>query len=343
MPDDHVRLLDAVRVALTQQTPFRIVGSGSKTFLSHADRTASLLSTSDHTGVIEYRPEELVITVRAGTTLAELRRITAEHGQMWACDPPEFGGRGTVGGAIASGWCGPGRPWYGSVRDSLLGIQMINGYGELLRFGGKVMKNVAGFDVSRLLAGSQGTLGVILSASLKLLPEPEVSRTIAIPCTLEESLEVIKQYARKTSGLTGTCFVRDVLYLRFSGFASAVDDEIRTCARYEEVDSQMWHEIRDQTHPFFVHDDPLWRVSYPRGTHYRDFEHLLGNEYLAEWNGSLVWLTTRSSSHPDFSVVPHSVRGFRNAKYENPTSSKYASRIKHAFDPQKIFNPGVVI
>ena len=160
MHDDTSRLREAVAAALESHQPIRIAGSSSKSFLYSGDAAAPLLATSDHSGVVEYRPEELVITVRSGTSLSELKQVVAEHGQMWACDPPEFDGHGTVGGAIASGWCGPGRPWYGSVRDSLLGIELINGYGEVLRFGGKVIKNVAGFDVSRVLAGSNGTLGV---------------------------------------------------------------------------------------------------------------------------------------------------------------------------------------
>lgn len=341
MNDDTSRLCEAVNEAVAQQQPVRIIGEGSKTFLYSGDTTAPLLITSDHNGVIEYRPEELVVTVRAGTSLSELRDITATQGQMWACDPPEFGGAGTVGGAIASGWCGPGRPWYGSVRDSLLGVELINGYGEPLRFGGKVIKNVAGFDVSRLLAGSRGSLGVILSASLKLLPKPEHTRTAAMSCSLKESFDVIAQYARKTSTLTGTCYFDDTLYLRFAGVRPAVDQNMLEFTSHEEIDPKIWLEIRDQTHSYFVDDQPLWRVSFPRGTRYQ--EEVPDAEHLAEWNGSLVWYKTQTRIRPITKIKPYSVQSFRNIEHETPQINKYATRLKHAFDPQRIFNPRVVL
>ena len=343
MSTDSSPLQDAVNTALGQNQQLRITGEGSKSFLYAGDTTVPLLPTSDHKGVIEYRPEELVITIRAGTKLSELLEITAEHGQVWACDPPLFDGRGTVGGAIASGWCGPGRPWFGTVRDSLLGVEMINGYGELLRFGGKVIKNVAGFDVARLLGGSQGTLGVLLSANLKLLPIPENTRSIATCVSSEESTTLISQYARKTSTLSGTCYFDGKLYLRFTGVAAAVDHDMQAFESKEEIDPQFWQKLRDHTLPFFADDKPLWRVSLSRSTwfHNEDTEEI--EEFLAEWNGSLLWCKTKNSLRPTISTKPHAIRSFRNIKHETSQSSKYARRLKHAFDPQNIFNPGVVL
>ena len=341
--NDSSPLQDAVNTALEQKQPLRIAGEGSKSFLYSGDKTVPLLATSDHKGVIEYRPEELVITVRAGTKLSELRDITAEHGQMWACDPPLFDGRGTVGGAIASGWCGPGRPWFGTVRDSLLGVEMVNGYGELLKFGGKVIKNVAGFDVARLLGGSQGTLGVLLSASLKLLPAPEYTRSIATSLNSQECTSLISQYTRKTSTLSGTCYFDGKLYLRFTGVAAAVDQDMKAFETNDEIDPQFWHKLRDHTLPFFADDKALWRVSLSRNSlvHGVNTDEL--EEVLAEWNGSLLWCKTENSMPPNISIKPHVIRSFRNIKHETSQSSKYAHRLKHAFDPQKIFNPGVVL
>lgn len=343
MSHDSSPLREAVNAALVQKQPLRITGEGSKSFLYAGDTTIPLLATSDHKGVIEYRPEELVITVRAGTKLSELREITAEHGQMWACDPPLFDGRGTVGGAIASGWCGPGRPWYGTIRDSLLGVELINGYGELLRFGGKVIKNVAGFDVSRLLAGSQGTLGVLLSASLKLLPVPEHCRAIATSLSAKESTSLIARYARKTSTLSGTCYFDGTLYLRFTGVAAAVDQDIQEFESHDEIDPQFWQRLRDHTLPFFTDDRALWRVSLSRNSlfHGADTDDL--EEFLVEWNGSLLWCKTQNFVRPNISMKPHAIQSFRNVKHEVTQSSKYAHRLKHAFDPQEIFNPGVVL
>ncbi|MCY3540989.1 MAG: glycolate oxidase subunit GlcE [Gammaproteobacteria bacterium] len=343
MPTESSPLQDAVNTAIGQNQQLRITGEGSKSFLYAGDTTIPLLPTSDHKGVIEYRPEELVITLRAGTKLSELREITAEHGQMWACDPPLFDGRGTVGGAIASAWCGPGRPWFGSVRDSLLGVEMINGYGELLRFGGKVIKNVAGFDVARLLAGSQGTLGVLLSASLKLLPIPEHTRSIATSLNSQESTSMISQYAKKTSTLSGTCYFDGQLYLRFTGVAAAVDHDMRAFESNEEIDPQFWLKLRDHTLPFFEDDQALWRVSLPRSTVFLGENTEDIEEFLAEWNGSLLWCKTKNSLRPTISAKPQSIRSFRNIKHEPSQSSKYAHRLKHAFDPKKIFNPGVVL
>ena len=343
MLEDASPLIEAVNSALAQKQPVRITGEGSKSFLYSGDTTVPLLTISDHKGVIEYRPEELVITVRAGTRLSEFKEITAEHGQMWACDPPEFDGRGTVGGAIASGWCGPARPWHGSLRDSLLGVELINGRGEPLRFGGKVIKNVAGFDVSRLLAGSQGTLGVILSASLKLLPIPEHTRSVAVPCSSHESASIVSQFARKTSTLTGSCYLDGTLYLRFTGVAAAVVADMQDFASNNEIDPKFWRELRDHALPFFAVDNPLWRISFSRGVSYHSEVKDQSNEYLAEWNGSLLWCKTQNSVCPIISVNPCSVRSFRNIKHEPMQPSKYTLRLKHAFDPQKIFNPGVVL
>ncbi len=339
--NDSSPLQDAVNTALEQKLPLRITGEGSKSFLYTGDITVPLLTTSDHKGVIEYRPEELVITVRAGTKLTELRDITAEHGQMWACDPPLFDGRGTVGGAIASGWCGPGRPWYGTVRDSLLGVEMINGYGELLRFGGKVIKNVAGFDVARLLGGSQGTLGVLLSASLKLLPIPEQTRSIATSLNSQECTSLISQYTRKTSSLSGTCYFDGKLYLRFTGVAAAVNRDMKAFESNAEIDPQFWQKLRDHTLPFFADDKALWRISLSRNSSFHDEDTQELEEFLVEWDGSLLWCKTQNSTRPTISTKPYAIRSFRNVKHETSQSSKYAHRLKHAFDPQRIFNPGV--
>ena len=343
MHEDASPLIEAVNSALAQKQPVRIIGEGSKSFLYAGDTTVPLLAMSDHKGVVEYRPEELVITVRAGTRLAELKKITAEHRQMWACDPPEFEGRGTVGGAIASGWCGPGRPWYGSMRDSLLGVELINGYGQPLRFGGKVIKNVAGFDISRLLAGSQGTLGVILSASLKLLPKPDRTRSVVIPCSSLESASMLAEYARRPSTLTGSCYFAGTLYLRFTGVAAAVDHDMHDFETNSEIDPKFWRELRDHEYSFFTDDNPLWRISFSRGVWYRSEEQIQGDAHLVEWNGSLLWCKTGKPARPNISMKPCSVRSFRNIKHKPSQSSKYSLRLKHAFDPQKIFNPGVVL
>ena len=167
--------LQAVANARADGQRLSIVGSGSKSALTGDANSAEarLLSTVEHRGIVDYRPDELVVTVRTGTPLRELNQTLAREGQMLGCEPPEFRGLGTVGGVVAAGLAGPGRVWRGGVRDTVLGVEMINGQAERLRFGGQVMKNVAGFDISRLQAGAFGMLGLLLEVSLKVLPQPQ--------------------------------------------------------------------------------------------------------------------------------------------------------------------------
>ena len=184
-------------------------------------------------------------------------------------------------------------------------------------------------------------LGSILSASLKLLPISEITRTVAVSCSSQESAQVVAQYARKTSTLTGTSYFDEILYLRFAGVAAAVEDDMHAFTAHNEIDPKFWHELRDHTLPFFADSKPLWRISFPRGSWYHGEEGDLGVEYLTEWNGSLLWFKTQSSKCPNISRTPSSVRSFRNVRHELPRPSKYALRLKRAFDPQQIFNPGV--
>ncbi|MEX5452570.1 glycolate oxidase subunit GlcE, partial [Stutzerimonas stutzeri] len=171
--DASALLLDQVNQALAAKTPLRIQGSGSKAFLGRAAE-GQLLDVREHRGIVSYDPTELVVTARAGTPLAELEATLDEAGQMLPCEPPHFGEGATVGGMIAAGLSGPRRPWSGSVRDFVLGSRVITGQGKHLRFGGEVMKNVAGYDLSRLMAGSFGCLGVLTEISLKVLPKPRL-------------------------------------------------------------------------------------------------------------------------------------------------------------------------
>ena len=337
--DDSDRLLEAVRDAREAHETLTILGHGSKSFLLPS-RQGSLLATTEHNGVLEYVPDELVITVRAGTTLAELEETVGVEGQMVASEPPRFSNRGTVGGAIAAGLSGPARPWYGSLRDSLLGVELINGRGERLQFGGKVIKNVAGFDVTRLMAGSFGTLGVLLSASLKLMPRPQSSMTISLECSEIDAHQLLLDLTRKPSSLSATCFHDNLLTLRFSGAASAVESDIRSFPQSTIADSDVWQKLRDQSHAFFDANQPLWRVSIERGSLFQNVNQF---SMLSEWGGSLVWLKTDSDETPDLHGSVGEATGFRNVPYRPRALAKYSARIKNAFDPQGIFNTGVVV
>src|SRR5665647_1519533 len=175
--DISASLQETVKSAQAKKHSLAIVGGGSKSFLQSATADAEL-HLSEHCGVIDYQPGELFITARAGTPLAEIEAMLADHKQMLACEPPHFGNEATLGGAVACGFSGPRRPFAGSLRDHILGVRILNGAGKALQFGGQVMKNVAGFDVSRLMAGARGTLGALLEISIKVMPKTELEQTL---------------------------------------------------------------------------------------------------------------------------------------------------------------------
>ena len=223
------------------------------------DCEAKPLEVSGHRGIVDYQPDELVLCARAGTPLRTLQDTLAEHNQVLPFDPPMFGGRATLGGTLACNLSGPGRPWYGSIRDATLGVKLVNGKGELLQFGGKVMKNVAGYDVSRLQAGALGTLGVITEINLKVLPRPESSITLAYEMDAATALATMNRRAVEPKPLSGACWFNGTLYLRLSGAASAVGKTASiwggsACAETETP----WTGLREMDLPCFTGDAPLW-------------------------------------------------------------------------------------
>lgn len=316
-----------------------ISGHDSKAF-RYTPSGDAVLKTLDHRGIVEYRPDELVISVRAGTPLNELNQVVAEHNQILPPDPPQFDGRGTVGGAVATATTSPSMPWLGGIRDSLLGTQLINGKGEQLKFGGKVIKNVAGYDISRLLAGSLGTLGVVLDATFKLLPKPEATRTVAKQCSAVDAHRLVSRLNRVPGTLSCTCFFEETLSLRFSGSARAVSSEINRIDEVKDVDNvSFWEQLRDHDHPFFFGDEPLWCLLLDRG---RFFECDQDVNYLSEWNGTRVWLRSQEDLRR-YRMQASLVIPYRNAERPDRNISKYAARLKKAFDPHNTFNPGIVV
>ncbi len=336
--DDSAHIVAAIEEAHHSDSRIAIMGHGSKP--NTASASDAFVCTADHSGILEYRPSELVVTVRSGTPLADLSDELATHGQMLAPDPPRFNQRGTVGGAIASGLSGPGRPWYGSLRDCVLGIEVVNGFAQRLKFGGKVIKNVAGFDVSRLYAGSRGTFGVILSASFKLLPLPEVSLTVEQECSDIDAFQLFANHRRVRTTLTGTCHFQGRLYRRFEGAESAVRSEIDVLENVEVSDSFSWAQLRDHELEFFQDDTPLWRAALNRGEFFENVDEF---ESLSEWYGSLVWIKTPTATPPTLRGVVGRVAAFRNAVEPRKTQTKYASRLRKSFDPKGIFNNHIVV
>ncbi|HEY4138967.1 MAG TPA: glycolate oxidase subunit GlcE, partial [Casimicrobiaceae bacterium] len=344
-------LQDRIRAAVTAKQTLVIRGGGSKAFYGEPCQGESL-DTTALTGIAAYEPSELVITAGAGTTLAEIEQTMMEHDQILGFEPPHFGPGGTLGGAVAAGLSGPRRPYAGAVRDFVLGLKVVDGTGEPLAFGGRVMKNVAGFDVSRLQTGALGTLGVITEVSLKCLPRPKIQATVVQECTAGESVGRVNAWGGKPLPLSATAQHDGRLYVRLSGAPSAVATALAVIGG-EPVSSdvEFWSSVRDHTHSFFVaaHDPnrALWRLSVKSNAPSTD---LPGNQ-LIEWGGALRWLATDADADP----APirawakanggHATlfRGGRRAQVFTPLDSPTATlhqRLKATFDPHGILNRG---
>jgi len=336
------QLAETIRKAAAEGRKLRIRGSGSKDFYAYA-LEGEVLDTRGYSGIVEYEPTELVITARAGTPLREVEAALAERGQMLACEPPYFGPDATLGGMVASGFSGPRRASAGSVRDFVLGVRMLNAAGQDLRFGGQVMKNVAGFDLSRLLTGSFGTLGVIVEASLKVLPRPELENTLRFDLTEEPAIRCMNEWAGRPLPITATCWCDGVLSVRLSGAAPAVA-AARSQLGGEELGTgdSLWQAVKEQSLPAFR--SPLWRLSIKSSAPPLDVP---GRQVL-EWNGGLRWVGTDAAPESLFAAARnaggHATR-FRGGPAGSPIMQLDAGllalqrRIKAALDPQGLFGP----
>lgn len=336
-------LAESVRAARAAGTPLSIRGHGTKQFCAPA-MEGTALDASAHRGIIAYEPTELVLTARAGTALADIEAALAGNNQMLGFEPPHFGAGATLGGTLACGLSGPRRPYAGAARDFVLGMQIVNGKGEILRFGGRVMKNVAGYDLSRLMVGSHGTLGLILEASLKVLPKPPHETTLRFEMPADEGILKMNAWAGQPFPVSAACHSGETLYVRLSGTAAAV-----RAARlklggetYDKGDS-FWRELREHAQEFFQTDAPLWRLSVPSATSMLN----LSGKWLLDWGGAQRWLHT-SASAADVTRAAELAGGhaqlFRK-RYQigssYPSGSAIAQlqqRLKQAFDPNVILN-----
>jgi glycolate oxidase FAD binding subunit len=344
--DLEQQISEQVRESAGPGRALDIVGGGSKNWYGRMS-SGEPLDVAGHSGILSYEPRELVIRARAGTKLTELNAALAEAGQHLPFDPPAFGPTATLGGTIACGLSGPSRPYAGAARDHVLGARIVNGRGEVLEFGGQVMKNVAGYDVSRLMVGALGTLGVLLDVSLKVLPIPEARITLVKDCNPRDALAAMNGWAGKPLPLSATAFDGNRQIVRLSGTATGVHAAAQRIggAPIDDGD-EFWTDLREQRHAFFAGDAPLWRLSLPPTTPPLD----LPGKWLIEWGGGQRWL--RGEVDPDhLRAAAHAAGGHatlfrggdRSGAIFQPLPSVMLAlhrRLKQAFDPAGILNSG---
>ncbi|WP_397448811.1 glycolate oxidase subunit GlcE [Pseudomonas sp. NA-150] len=341
--DASAALLEQVNQALQNSTPLRIQGGNSKAFLGR-EVAGEIIDTRPHRGIVTYDPTELVITARAGTPLSELCAALDAQGQMLPCEPPSFGDDATVGGMVAAGLSGPRRPWSGSVRDFVLGTRVITGHGKHLRFGGEVMKNVAGYDLSRLLAGSFGCLGLLTEVSLKVLPKPRQCSSIALEMNIDRALLKLAEWGQQPMPISAASHDGKVLRLRLEGGEGSV------AAAHDRLGGEVlapsyWDDLNQQRLAFFNEGLPLWRLSLPN-----NIGHLaLPGEQLIDWGGAQRWLKSDAGAEAIQTIASevgghalcysHGVSDSPFQPLANPLL-RYHRQLKAQLDPQGIFNPG---
>lgn len=341
---------ERVRAAAAAKTPLCLHGGGTKDFYGRAP-AGEAFDLRANSGIVAYEPTELVVTVRGGTPLGELEAALAEKGQYLAFEPPHFGAGATVAGCVASGLSGPRRASMGAVRDFMLGVKLLDGRGEVLRFGGQVMKNVAGYDVSRLVAGSLGTLGILLEASIKVLPRPVAETTLRFELDEATALRHLNAWGGQPLPVSASLWTEGVLHLRLSGAEAAVGAAAQRLGgdRLDDAAAAaVWADVREQRAAAFAcaAGERLWRVSLPSTAP----ALASGGRQVIEWGGALRWLVAPAD---DARVRDRAVElgghacafrgGDRGGEVFQPLSAPLAAihrRLKQAFDPAGIFNPG---
>lgn len=342
-------LRERIVAAHRTNAPLRLRGSGSKDFYGE-ELDGDIVDTRALAGIVDYEPSELVITARCGTPLTQIESTLAEHGQFLAFEPPAFGGDPTIGGIVASGLSGPRRPSAGAARDFVLGASLLNARGELLNFGGQVMKNVAGFDVSRLLCGSLGILGLITQVSLKVLPRPQAETTLQFECHAADALDRFNAWRAQPLPISATAWHAGIASVRLSGSPSAVraaSDLIGGEALGQADAESWWRSVGDQTLPLFRQGSGrLWRLSLPATT------PLAANAELIEWSGALRWLRSDAPAGEIRAQAERAGgtatlwRGDRDGPMFHPLAPanlELHRRLKMEFDPNAIFNRGRLV
>ena len=346
-------LQQSVKNAIKSGTPLYIQGGGSKSFYGNPVVDAEPLLISPHTGIIDYDPTELCITARAGTRLTDIVELLAQQQQILPFEPPIYSDTATIGGAIAAGISGPRRAYTGSVRDAILGVQIINGNGEIVNFGGQVMKNVAGYDLSRLMVRSLGTLGVILNISVRLLPKPEIDKTFVFEASQQEALAFFQDLRVQQLPISASVWQEGKAFLRISASNTIVESTFEKLRKQQQQmefldDSDIfWQSICDHKATFFTDSNkPLWRISLPPNC-----EEItqINDDQLIEWGGAQRWvnsniapniLRTIVDSHNGFATCfKREQAGTPKFPALDPSILELHKQLKRKMDPHGIFNP----
>jgi len=342
---------ERIASATASKSPLRIKGNGTKDWYGQSLQ-GEVLDTTAYSGIIAYDPTELVVTARAGTSLREIGKALSEKNQMLAFEPPRFDGLATIGGIVASGLSGPRRQAVGTVRDFVLGAVLMDGKADVMHFGGQVMKNVAGYDVSRLLTGSMGTLGLILEVSIKVLPRPVAQQSLQFAMTQEQALHQLNVWGGQPLPLSASCWHNGLLAIRLSGAQAAVDAAIKKMGGDALPEPEkFWDRLREQEHAFFDgvlqdKEQGLWRLSVPSVAPVLNLQ----GEQCIEWGGAQRWLKTTASA-AEIRAVAEQVGGhatlFKGGDKSvgvfhplQPAVERIHRNLKNAFDPADIFNPG---
>lgn len=336
-----------VLAANRARQPLNIVGGASKSFYGRA-ASGTAIHIGAHAGVLHYDPAELVITARAGTPIAEVEALLASENQMLGFEPPRFSAATTLGGAVAAGLAGPRRPFAGAVRDFVLGVKMLNGKGDIMRFGGEVMKNVAGFDIARLMAGALGVLGILLEISLRVVPRPQVEKTlVSRQPDAATAIDWFNRLAGRPLPLSAAAWWDGLARIRLSGSAAGVNAAARAVGGEDDPHGgEFWQQLRDHELPFFRAELPLLRVSVPPAAALD--ADALGAPQLVDWGGAQRWIVGGSDALRT-AVAEHGghVTHFRHGDRQGdifhpltPTVHALHRRLKHAFDPAGILNSG---
>jgi len=344
-------LADRIADAYESRTQLQILGGGSKSFLGNqrSETPLDFIDCSEYSGVVDYRRDELMIRVNAGTSLVEVEDLLAKNGQVLPFEPPHFKGSATIGGVVAAGLSGPARPYRGSVRDYVLGVSFIDGRGIAYEMGGQVMKNVAGYDVSRLMVGSLGEMGLICDVSFKVLPAEQTSATFVFNASGREAVKEFQHLQRSGLPVTGSAWLDGCAWVRIGGSAQTV---VHAASRVkgdridEDASVDFWRDLKNQQLEVFEGSGALWRVSVEPGS-----MAMIDDAQVIEWGGGIRWLS-EPTFNPRLKTDPHAVslfrRGTRGSSAQIVEPYQYLcgavlelnKKLKRQFDPASILNPG---